>query len=238
MLFRSFLSLSSSNNDTEKYTLCLANPPFAGSVDSEDINKSLLAVTNTKKTELLFVSLFVRMLQTGGRCASIVPDGVLFGNSNAHVALRKELVDNHTLRAVISMPSGVFQPYSGVSTAILIFTKTGAGGTDKVWFYDMQADGYSLDQKRTEVEENDIPDVVARFHNLEAEAQRSRKDQSFFVPVDEIRQNDYVLSINKYKEVEREAIEYEPTEVIVERVMKLEDEIAAAIKELKEKYLK
>ena len=125
-------SLSSSNNDTEKYTLCLANPPFAGSVDSEDINKSLLAITNTKKTELLFVSLFVRMLQTGGRCASIVPDGVLFGNSNAHVALRKELVDNHTLRAVISMPSGVFQPYSGVSTAILIFTKTGAGGTDKV----------------------------------------------------------------------------------------------------------
>ncbi len=187
-------SLSSSNNDTEKYTLCLANPPFAGSVDSEDINKSLLAITNTKKTELLFVSLFIRMLQTGGRCASIVPDGVLFGNSNAHVALRKELVDNHTLRTVISMPSGVFQPYSGVSTAILIFTKTGAGGTDKVWFYDMQADGYSLDQKRTEVEENDIPDVVARFNNLKAEEQRTRKDKSFLVPVDEIRNNDYVLS--------------------------------------------
>ena len=228
-------SLSSSNNDTEKYTLCLANPPFAGSVDSEDINKSLLAITNTKKTELLFVSLFIRMLQTGGRCASIVPDGVLFGNSNAHVALRKELVDNHTLRAVISMPSGVFQPYSGVSTAILIFTKTGAGGTDKVWFYDMQADGYSLDQKRTEVEENDIPDVVTRFNNLKAEEQRTRKDKSFLVPVDEIRQNDYVLSINKYKEVEREKVEYEPTEVIMARIGQLESEITAAFDELKSK---
>ncbi len=226
-------SLSSSNNDTEKYTLCLANPPFAGSVDSEDINKSLLAITNTKKTELLFVSLFIRMLQTGGRCASIVPDGVLFGNSNAHVALRKELVENHTLRAVISMPSGVFQPYSGVSTAILIFTKTGAGGTDKVWFYDMQADGYSLDQKRTEVEENDIPDVIARFNNLKAEEQRTRKDKSFLVPVDEIRSNDYVLSINKYKEVEREKVEYEPTEVIMARIGKLENEIAAAFNDLK-----
>ena len=230
-------SLSSSNNDTEKYTLCLANPPFAGSVDSEDINKSLLAITNTKKTELLFVSLFIRMLQTGGRCASIVPDGVLFGNSNAHVALRKELVENHTLRAVISMPSGVFQPYSGVSTAILIFTKTGAGGTDKVWFYDMQADGYSLDQKRTEVEENDIPDVVARFNNLKAEEQRTRKDKSFLVPVDEIRNNDYVLSINKYKEVERDKVEYESTEVIQRRIEALESEIAAAINEFRSKFM-
>ena len=230
-------SLSSSNNDTEKYTLCLANPPFAGSVDSEDINKSLLAITNTKKTELLFVSLFIRMLQTGGRCASIVPDGVLFGNSNAHVALRKELVENHTLRAVISMPSGVFQPYSGVSTAILIFTKTGAGGTDKVWFYDMQADGYSLDQKRTEVEENDIPDVVARFNNLKAEEQRTRKDKSFLVPVDEIRNNDYVLSINKYKEVEREKVEYDSTEVIQGRIAALESEIAAAINEFRTKFM-
>lgn len=230
-------SLSSSNNDTEKYTLCLANPPFAGSVDSEDINKSLLAITNTKKTELLFVSLFIRMLQTGGRCASIVPDGVLFGNSNAHVALRRELVENHTLRAVISMPSGVFQPYSGVSTAILIFTKTGAGGTDKVWFYDMQADGYSLDQKRTEVEENDIPDVEARFKNLEAEEQRTRKDKSFLVPVDEIRSNDYVLSINKYKEVEREKVEYDSTEVIQGRIEALESEISAAINEFRTKFM-
>ena len=230
-------SLSSSNNDTEKYTLCLANPPFAGSVDSEDINKSLLAITNTKKTELLFVSLFIRMLQTGGRCASIVPDGVLFGNSNAHVALRKELVENHTLRAVISMPSGVFQPYAGVSTAIIIFTKTGAGGTDKVWFYDMQADGYSLDQKRTQIADNDIPDIIARFHNLEAEAQRTRKDKSFLVPVDEIRQNDYVLSINKYKEVEREKVEYDSTEVIQGRIEALESEITAAINEFRSKFM-
>ena len=225
-------SLSSGNNDTERYTLCLANPPFAGSIDSEDTNKSLLAITNTKKTELLFVSLFIRMLQTGGRCASIVPDGVLFGNSNAHVALRRELVENHTLRAVISMPSGVFQPYSGVSTAVLIFTKTGAGGTDNVWFYDMKADGYSLDQKRTEVSENDIPDVVARFHNLEAEEQRTRKDQSFLVPVDEIRQNDYVLSINKYKEVERERVEYEPTAVLLDRIGQLESEIQESLNSL------
>ena len=196
-----------------------------------------MAITNTKKTELLFVSLFIRMLQTGGRCASIVPDGVLFGNSNAHVALRKELVENHTLRAVISMPSGVFQPYSGVSTAILIFTKTNAGGTDKVWFYDMKADGFSLDQKRTEIAESDIPDVIARFRNLEAEESRSRKDQSFLVPIDEIRNNDYVLSINKFKEVEREKVVYDAPEVIYDRIATLQEEIQNAMAEFKEKYL-
>lgn len=230
-------SLSSSNNDTEKYTLCLANPPFAGSIDSEDTNKSLLAITNTKKTELLFVSLFIRMLQTGGRCASIVPDGVLFQSSNAHTALRKELVENHTLRAVISMPSGVFLPYSNVSTAILIFTKTNAGGTDMVWFYDMQADGYSLDQKRSEIVENDIPDVLARYHNLDGETQRTRKDKSFLVPIDEIRNNDYVLSINKYKEVEREKVEYDSSEDIQGRIETLENEISAAIKEFRTKFM-
>ena len=231
-------SLSSSNNDTEKYTLCLANPPFSGSIDSEDINKSLLAITNTKKSELLFISLFIRMLQTGGRCASIVPDGVLSTiNVKAFKALRKELVENHTLKAVISMPSGVFQPYSAVSTAVLIFTKTGAGGTDKVWFYDMQADGYSLDQKRTEVAENDIPDVVARYHNMGAEGERTRKDKSFLVPVEEIRNKDYVLSINKYKEVEREKVEYESAEVIQGRIETLENEIVAAINEFRTKFM-
>ncbi|MEE1289360.1 MAG: class I SAM-dependent DNA methyltransferase, partial [Bacteroidaceae bacterium] len=138
-------SLSTDNSDENRYTLCLANPPFTGSLDNEAVSKSLLAITNTKKTELLFLALFVRMLQTGGRCASIVPDGVLFGNSTGHKSIRKELIDNHRLEAVISMPSGVFLPYSGVSTAILIFTKTNAGGTDHVWFYDMKADGYSLD---------------------------------------------------------------------------------------------
>ena len=231
-------SLSTSNTDENKYTLCLANPPFAGSVDSDDIAKSLLTVTPTKKTELLFVSLFIRMLKLGGRCASIVPDGVLFGDSKAHKALRQELVDNQRLQAVISMPSGVFQPYSGVSTAILVFTKTNAGGTDKVWFYDMKADGFSLDQKRTEVAENDIPDVEARFHNLAGEESRSRKDQSFLVPVDEIRENGYVLSINKYKEIEREKVEYEPSDVILDRIEKTEEEIVAALKEFRTKFLR
>lgn len=226
-------SLSTDNSDTECYTLCLANPPFAGSLDKESVNKSLLAITKTKKTELLFIALFTRMLQTGGRCASIVPDGVLFGNSSGHKAVRKELIDNQRLQAVISMPSGVFQPYAGVSTAILIFTKTNAGGTDKVWFYDMKADGYSLDQKRTEVKDNDIPDIIARFKNLQEEASRTRKDQSFLVPVEEIRQNDYDLSINKYKEIEREKIEYEKPEIIISRIKTLEQEIAKAIEELK-----
>lgn len=230
-------SLSTSNTDENRYSLCLANPPFAGSVDSDDIARSLLSIANTKKTELLFLALFVRMLTLSGRCASIVPDGVLFGTSTAHLAIRKELVDNQHLKAVISMPSGVFQPYSGVSTAILIFTKTNAGGTDKVWFYDMKADGYSLDQKRTEVAENDIPDIEARYKNLAAEEKRTRKDQSFLVPVEEIRENDYVLSINKYIEIEREKVEYEPSDVIMGRIEKTEEEIVAALKEFRAKYL-
>ena len=225
-------SLSTDNTDENRYTLCLANPPFAGSIDNEAVSKSLLAITKTKKTELLFVALFTRMLTVGGRCASIVPDGVLFGNSSGHKAIRKELIDNQRLQAVISMPSGVFQPYSGVSTAVLIFTKTNAGGTDKVWFYDMKADGYSLDQKRDEVKENDIPDVIARFRNLEAEADRTRKEQSFLVPVEEIRDNDYDLSINKYKEVERVKVEYEKPEVILDRIKALESEIGSALSDL------
>ena len=230
-------SLSADNTDADRYTLCLANPPFAGTLDKEVISKSLTAITKTTKTELLFVALFVRMLQTGGRCASIVPDGVLFGNSNAHKALRKELIDNQRLQAVISMPSGVFQPYSGVSTAILIFTKTNSGGTDKVWFYDMRADGYSLDQKRTEVTENDIPDVIRRFHHLEGEEERTRKEQSFLVPVDEIREKDYDLSMNKYKEVEREVVVYNNPEVIFSRIAKLEDEIGEALKEFGKQFI-
>lgn len=227
-------SLSTDNTDEERYSLCLANPPFTGSLDNEAVSKSLLAITKTKKTELLFLALFVRMLQTGGRCASIVPDGVLFGNSTGHKSIRKTLIDNHRLEAVISMPSGVFQPYSGVSTAILIFTKTNAGGTDKVWFYDMKADGYSLDQKRSEVSDNDIPDLIQRFHNRDAEATRTRKDQSFLVPVAEIREKDYDLSINKYKEVEREVVVYDAPEVIMGRIAQLEGEIHAAFEELKQ----
>lgn len=225
-------SLSTDNTDTERYTLCLANPPFAGSIDKEAISKSLLAISNTKKTELLFVALFTRMLAVGGRCASIVPDGVLFGNSTGHKAVRRELIDHQRLQAVISMPSGVFQPYSGVSTAILIFTKTNAGGTDKVWFYNMKADGFSLDQKRDPVPQNDIPDVIARYRNLEAEADRSRKEQSFVVPVEEIRANDYDLSINKYKEVERVKVEYEQPSVILDRIKALETEINSTLSDL------
>lgn len=230
-------SLSTDNTDENKYSLCLANPPFTGSLDYEAVSKSLLAITKTKKTELLFLALFVRMLQIGGRCASIVPDGVLFGNSTGHKSIRKEIIDNQRLQAVISMPSGVFKPYAGVSTAILIFTKTNAGGTDKVWFYDMKADGFSLDDKRAVVSENDIPDIIKRFHNLDAEESRTRKEQSFLVPVEEIRANDYDLSINKYKEVEKVKVEYEEPSVVLGRIETLQSEITAAIAEFREKYL-
>ena len=230
-------SLSTDNTDADRYTLCLANPPFTGSLDNEAVSKSLLAITKTKKTELLFLALFVRMLQIGGRCASIVPDGVLFGNSTGHKSIRKELIDRQRLQAVISMPSGVFRPYAGVSTAILIFTKTNAGGTDKVWFYDMKADGFSLDDKRTPIADNDIPDVIARFHNLASEESRTRKEQSFLVPVDEIRANDYDLSINKYKEVEKVKVEYEKPEAVMGRIEALQSEINAALAEFREKYL-
>lgn len=225
-------SLSEQNEDQNCYSLIMANPPFAGSLDKGNVNKKILAYANTSKTELLFLAQFVRSLEIGGRCASIVPDGVLFGTSKAHVAIRKEIVDNQQLRAVISMPSGVFKPYAGVSTAVLIFTKTNSGGTDKVWFYDMKADGFSLDDKRSAISENDIPDVVARFHNLNAEESRSRKEQSFFVSVEEIRQNDYDLSINKYKEVEREKIEYEPVEDILQRIDETEGAFIKGYKEL------
>lgn len=226
-------SLSTDNTDENKYSLCLANPPFAGSLAYDAVSKSLLSITKTKKTELLFMALFVRMLQLGGRCASIVPDGVLFGTSTGHMAIRKEIVDNQRLQAVISMPSGVFKPYTGVSTAILIFTKTNAGGTDKVWFYDMTADGFSLDDKRNPIANNDIPDIITRFHNLDAEAERSRKDKSFFVPVEEIREKGYDLSINKYKEIECEKVVYEASDVLMGRIEKLESEIQQAIIELK-----
>ena len=227
-------SVSKQNNICSKYTVCLANPPFKGTVDAESINDDLKAVTNTKKTELLFLALFLRMLKTGGRCACIVPDGVLFGSSKAHQSIRKELIENHQLRAVISMPSGVFKPYAGVSTAVLVFTKTGAGGTDKVWFYDMKADGFSLDDKRTEVKENDIPDIIARFQNLDAETDRKRTEQSFLVPKEEIAANGYDLSINKYKETEYVTVEYPSTTEILADLHELEMEITKGLAELEE----
>ena len=225
-------SLSEQNDDQSCYTLIMANPPFAGSLDKGNVNKKILAYANTSKTELLFLAQFVRSLEVGGRCASIVPDGVLFGTSKAHIAIRKEIVDNQQLKAVISMPSGVFKPYAGVSTAVLVFSKTNSGGTDKVWFYDMKADGFSLDDKRSPISENDIPDVVSRYHNLKAEESRSRKEQSFFVPVEEIRQNNYDLSINKYKEIEREKVEYEPVADILTRLEKTEGEYLKGYSEL------
>lgn len=230
-------SLSEQNSDEEKYSLVLANPPFKGSLDAESVSASLLKVTKTKKTELLFLALFLRILQKGGRAAVIVPDGVLFGSSKAHKQIRQELVDNNKLQAVISMPSGVFKPYAGVSTAILFFTKTGAGGTDKVWFYDMKADGLSLDDKRQAVEANDIPDIISRYENLSAEENRQRTEQSFMVPVEEIRDNGYDLSINKYKEIVYEKVEYEPTSVILGKINALEAEIQQELAEL-QKMLK
>lgn len=227
-------SLSEQNKDKEQYTLVLANPPFKGSLDFESVSSDLLKVTKTKKTELLFLALFLRLLKKGGRCASIVPDGVLFGSSAAHKAIRKEIIDNHKLEAIISMPNGVFKPYAGVSTAVMIFTKTCAGGTDNVWFYDMEADGYSLDDKRNPIETNDIPDILARYNQLEEEKERKRTEKSFFVPVEEIRNNDYDLSITKYKQIEYEEVEYEKPEVILERVIILENEIQNTLAELQE----
>lgn len=227
-------SVSKQNNVSDKYTVCLANPPFKGTVDAESINDNLKALTNTKKTELLFLALFLRLMQKGGRCACIVPDGVLFGSSKAHKSIRKELIENHQLKAVISMPSGVFKPYAGVSTAVLVFVKTDAGGTDNIWFYDMKADGYSLDDKRSEVAENDIPDIIERFHNPDGEKERERTEQSFFVPKQEIVDNDYDLSINKYKKTEYVAVEYPPTSEIMADIKEWNKQIETEISKLEQ----
>lgn len=225
-------SLSDQNQDKDKYSLVLANPPFKGSLDYDIVSADLLKVCKTKKTELLFLALFLRMLKVGGRCACIVPDGVLFGSSKAHKSIRKEIVEGNRLEAVISMPSGVFKPYAGVSTGILIFTKTGHGGTDNVWFYDMQADGFSLDDKRSPVAENDIPDIIERFHNLDKETDRARTEKSFFVPKQEIVDNDYDLAINKYKKVEYVPVEYPSTQEIMADLHELEMKITAGLAEL------
>ena len=230
-------SLSGENTERNKYSLIMANPPFTGSLFEEEVSKDLLALCKTKKTELLFMALFVKMLKVGGRCASIVPDGVLTGSQKAHIAIRKELVDNQKLTAVVSMPQGVFRPYAGVSTAVLVFTKTDAGGTDDVWFYDMEADGFSLDDKRSPIEQNDIPDIVERFNNLDEEKGRSRTEKSFFVNKEEIIANGYDLSINKYKEIEYVPVEYPSTSVIMADIRELEKEIISEVNAL-EKLLK
>jgi type I restriction enzyme M protein len=226
-------SLSESNADMrESFTLVLANPPFTGSLDYDSVESSILKTVKTKKTELLFLGLMLRMLKTGGRAAVIVPQGVQFGSSNAHKAIRRELVEKQKLEAVVSMPGGVFKPYAGVSTAVLIFTKTNSGGTDQVWFYDMRADGFSLDDKRQEIAENDIPDILHRYHNLTAETSRKRTEQSFFVSFQEIKANDWDLSINRYKEVVYEEVEYESPAKIISQIMQLDKERFEELKKL------
>lgn len=227
-------SLSKNNAIKDKFDLILANPPFTGSVDVEDINPDLKAIVDSKQTELLFVSLFLRMLKLGGRCACIVPNGVLFRtNSKAYTQLRRELVENQKLEAVIYMPSGVFKPYSGVSTAILVFTKTDAGGTDKVWLYNMEGDGFTLDDKRDPDEKHDdIPDILARWANLAGEEERARTEKSFLVTREELAENDYDFSFNKYTETVYERIEYPPTEQILAELADLNKQIAEGLEEL------
>lgn len=208
----------------------LANPPFKGSLDFDDVHPALLRAVKTRKTELLFVALILRMLKVGGRCAVVVPDGVLFGSSKAHQGLRQKLVDEHQLEAVLSLPSGVFKPYAGVSTGILVFTK--GGRTDNVFFYDVQNDGFSLDDKRQKIADNDLPDALAAWAARDAGKDTDRTKKAFFVPADEIRDNKFDLSINRYKETVYEAEEYDPPKVILGRMKALEKEILADLEEL------
>ena len=240
--------------EEEKYTLVLANPPFAGSLDYENTAKDLLQIVKTKKTELLFLALFLRLLKPGGRAAVIVPDGVLFGSSKAHKELRRLLVEEQKLDAVVKLPGGVFRPYAGVSTAILLFTKTNSGGTEHVWFYDVEADGWSLDDKRMpllsedklgpvprtalaaeEHAKNNLPDVLARWAQRDrSEHERARADQSFCVPKVEIVAQGYDLSLNRYQEVVHEEVEHRSPQEILTDLAKLEEEIQQGMKELEE----
>ncbi len=215
---------------TDAFDLIMANPPFKGSLDYSDVHSSLTGKVKTKKTELLFIVLMLRMLKQGGRCAVIVPDGVLFGSSKAHKALREMLVEQHQLEAVVKLPAGVFKPYAGVSTAILFFTKDGR--TTDVWFYDVQTDGFSLDDKRDPVKANDLPDVRKRWAKRNPKKDTDRTAKAFFVPKQEIADNAYDLSINRYKEIIHEEVEYDPPKVILKRLKKLETEIAHDLEEL------
>ena len=217
---------------SEGFDVILANPPFKGSLDFEDVHSDLLRQVKTKKTELLFLALILRMLKTGGRSATIVPDGVLFGSSGAHRQLRELLVDRNQLEAVISLPSGVFRPYAGVSTGILVFTK--GVRTDNIFFYDVQADGRSLDDKREPVEENDLPDCLARWRSRDPQRDTDRTSKAFFVAATEIREVGYDLSLNRYKETVYEEIEYAQPRVILEHMQALNNEIAGNLAELEE----
>jgi type I restriction enzyme M protein len=251
IVYRDSLSQDHAGED-EKYTLVLANPPFAGSLDNDSVAKDLLQIVKTKKTELLFLALFLRLLKPGGRAAVIVPDGVLFGSSKAHKELRRVLIDDQKLDAVVSLPSGVFKPYAGVSTAILVFTKTNSGGTDKVWFYDVEADGWSLDDKRTplvsneklgsvphvelsadEHLKNNLPDVLARWALRDSsERDRLRTAQSFCVPKSDIAAQGYDLSLNRYKELVYENVEHRAPQDILADLARMDEEIRSGIKEL------
>jgi len=243
------------SGEEEAYSLILANPPFAGSLDYENTAKDLQQIVKTKKTELLFLALFIKLLRPGGRAAVIVPDGVLFGSTKAHKELRRILVEDQKLDGVVSLPSGAFKPYSGVSTAVLLFTKTNSGGTDHVWFYDLTADGYSLDDKRTpllsddklglraaavgltdeEHAKNNLPDALARWQHRDGdERDRPRTAQSFTVPADEIAANAYDLSINRYKEIEYEEVEHRSPRDIIAELQQLETEIQAGLRELED----
>jgi type I restriction enzyme M protein len=253
VVYRDSLSQDHSGEE-EKYTLVLANPPFAGSLDYENTAKDLLQVVKTKKTELLFVSLFLRLLKPGGRAAVIVPDGVLFGSSNAHKTLRKVLVEDQKLDAVISLPSGVFKPYAGVSTAILVFTKTNSGGTDYVWFYDVEADGWSLDDKRVpllpeeklgakpkmalrpeEHAKNNLPDILSRWQQRDGkEQERPRTAQSFCIPKADLVEQAYDLSRNRYKEVIHQEMNHRPPREILADLAKLEADIQREMKALED----
>jgi len=237
----SLLENENVNDYIGQFDLVLANPPFSGSLVESATNGKILSVTKTKKTELLFVALMDMLLKPGGRCMTIVPDGVLFGSDKAHKSLRIELIEKQKLIGVVSMPNGIFSAPSkkgsaskgaGVKTSFLIFEKTNKGGTDKVWFYNMANDGYTLDAKRQPIEGSNIPDIIERFNNLDKEIKRTRKDQSFFVPVEEIKNNDYDLTINKYREIEREKIVYRSTKEILKDIKKAQEDIAKELKEL------
>ncbi len=221
-------TLSKKYDEKDRYDIALANPPFKGSIDKGDINEDLRL--QTTKTELLFVNRIMNLLRIGGKAAVIVPDGVLFGSSKAHVGLRKLLLEECELQGVVAMPSGVFKPYAGVSTAVIVFVK--GGKTENVWFYDMQADGYSLDDKRERIDRNDIPDIIERWKKRDPKKDTDRKARAFFVPASEIRENKFDLSINRYKEVAYEEVQYEPPKVILKKLRKLEKEISKDLDEL------
>jgi type I restriction enzyme M protein len=228
-------ALSETNGSfDEKATIILANPPFTGSLDKDSVDGKLMKAVDTRKTELLFLALILKGLKKGGRAAVIIPDGVLFGNSKAHKQIRKEIIDNHKLEAVISLPPGVFRPYTPVSTGIMIFTKTTAGGTDKVWFYDMLADGYSLDDKRQSVKDNDIIDLLERWKQLDKEKNRRKTEKSFFVTIKEIHDNGYDLSINRYKEIVHKEKKYDKPDVIISSIKDLDRKRNVVLKTLEE----